>query len=141
MPIKNRIDSAAFGEVESVYLEHCLFYFTQITTAKGLDHVNLEIDAVAEAAMDALTMQIYGFVYGQDMDKKEKISHPQDWWEAFKERWFPKWALRRWPVRETHHTITFRETYPDFKQVLPPNQYGQAVIKLWHQSWDDSDDD
>lgn len=24
---------------------------------------------------------------------------PADWWQAFKERWFPKWALKRWPVR------------------------------------------
>lgn len=23
---------------------------------------------------------------------------PADWWEAFKDRWFPKWALKRWPV-------------------------------------------
>ncbi len=33
----------------------------------------------------------------------EKVSvhrkWPKDWWDAFKDRWFPKWALRRWPVR------------------------------------------
>lgn len=23
---------------------------------------------------------------------------PKDWWQAFKERWFPSWALKRWPV-------------------------------------------
>lgn len=23
---------------------------------------------------------------------------PSDWWQAFKERWFPKWWLKRWPV-------------------------------------------
>lgn len=29
---------------------------------------------------------------------------PADWWQAFKARWFPAWALRRWPVkmREVH---------------------------------------
>ena len=25
--------------------------------------------------------------------------HPADWWEGVKERWFPAWAKRRWPVR------------------------------------------
>lgn len=32
---------------------------------------------------------------------------PADWWQAFKERWFPMWALRRWPVRchELHREI------------------------------------
>ncbi len=23
---------------------------------------------------------------------------PATWWDALKERWFPRWALRRWPV-------------------------------------------
>lgn len=26
-------------------------------------------------------------------------SWPADWWQAVKARWFPQWALRRWPVR------------------------------------------
>jgi hypothetical protein len=24
--------------------------------------------------------------------------YPKDWWEALKERWFPEWAKKRWPV-------------------------------------------
>lgn len=24
---------------------------------------------------------------------------PADWWQAFKERWFPAWLLRRYPVK------------------------------------------
>lgn len=24
---------------------------------------------------------------------------PEDWWEAFRERWFPAWWLKRWPVK------------------------------------------
>lgn len=27
------------------------------------------------------------------------VAFPQDWWEAVKERWFPHWALKRWPVK------------------------------------------
>ena len=23
---------------------------------------------------------------------------PKTWWDAFKERWFPLWAVKRWPV-------------------------------------------
>jgi len=34
---------------------------------------------------------------------KERISvhkrWPKDWWQAFKDRWFPAWALKRWPVQ------------------------------------------
>lgn len=28
---------------------------------------------------------------------KETIQVPADWWSSFKLRWFPKWALVRWP--------------------------------------------
>jgi hypothetical protein len=27
------------------------------------------------------------------------VRYPADWWEAVKDRWFPRWAKRRWPVR------------------------------------------
>lgn len=26
---------------------------------------------------------------------------PATWWDAFKDRWFPAWAKRRWPVERT----------------------------------------
>ena len=29
----------------------------------------------------------------------EHRSWPADWWQAFRERWFPVWWLKRWPVR------------------------------------------
>ena len=28
-------------------------------------------------------------------------TYPSDWWQAFKERWFPPWLLSRYPVRYT----------------------------------------
>lgn len=33
--------------------------------------------------------------------KREAVSvhYPSTWWDAFKERWFPAWAKRRWPPR------------------------------------------
>lgn len=33
------------------------------------------------------------------------VSYPADWWEALKERWFPKWMLRRWPVKYTKRVV------------------------------------
>jgi len=32
---------------------------------------------------------------------------PATWWDAFKERWFPAWAKRRWPVR--HRKVSIDE--------------------------------
>lgn len=27
------------------------------------------------------------------------VEYPKDWWQAFKERWAPEWAKKRWPVQ------------------------------------------
>lgn len=36
------------------------------------------------------------------LGKEEKLaSYPRDWWQAVKQRWFPFWILRRWPVEYT----------------------------------------
>lgn len=37
----------------------------------------------------------------QAIVKFEPVSYPATWWEHLKQRWFPRWALRRWPVRLT----------------------------------------
>ena len=28
-----------------------------------------------------------------------EFTYPLDWWQALKARWFPAWALKRWPVQ------------------------------------------
>jgi hypothetical protein len=35
----------------------------------------------------------------------KKFSFPADWWEAFKERWFPKALLKKYPVKRCHQVI------------------------------------
>ncbi len=52
------------------------------------------------------------------------LKTPANWWEHFKQRWFPRWALKRWPVlyewhdagvvlpkvpigNPAHHTVNF----------------------------------
>ena len=33
-----------------------------------------------------------------------EVKYPEDWWQAFKQRWAPGWFLRRWPV-QYHHKV------------------------------------
>lgn len=68
----------------------------------------------------------------QDEAISFKFETPSDWWQHFKERWFPKWALRHWPVVMRMHAQThqFRTTalFPEFKYEAPPG-CGQYVIR------------
>jgi len=49
-------------------------------------------------------------VYGEDL---EPIRYPADWWQALKDRWFPAWLRRRYPVVYT--AIDVAAMYPDLR--------------------------
>lgn len=74
--------------------------------------VNLE-GPVRAFHSDDLAVRLCAYIYGKD-NGVDRHEHPSDWWSAFKFRWFPQWALRRWPpaltVIEAHRGII----YPEF---------------------------
>ena len=53
-------------------------------------------------------------VFGIQVQKRE-IRYPKDWFQAFKERWFPEWAKDRWPVEYEVISIDVKEFYPSIK--------------------------
>ncbi len=57
--------------------------------------------------------EVYRFeatIAGRDL---RDIVYPSDWWQAFKERWFPKWLRKRYPVQYTEHKIA--ALYPEIQ--------------------------
>jgi hypothetical protein len=51
----------------------------------------------------AMITEIDTYVLGMPLERIEvHRKYPRDWWQAFKERWFPAWAIRRWPVAYEH---------------------------------------
>ena len=72
--------------------------------------VNLFADAYCKGIM----LQVRYELLGHEMERIE-VRYPEDWWQALKERWFPKWALRRWPVKEEVVQLVARELYPKVK--------------------------
>lgn len=73
-----------------VYLKRCL--------------PNAELRARQDPRLDHMVLELHSSIWGEkQMEKEVKaevvVKHPADWWQAFKKRWFPGWALKRWPVR------------------------------------------
>lgn len=54
-----------------------------------------------------------------------EVRYPADWWQAFKERWFPVWAKERWPVRFT--TCDIQALYPDIQL---PASCGRSILRV-----------
>lgn len=62
-----------------------------------------------------IAYKIKSYVWSQDAGKKVVFKYPSDWWQAFKERWFPKWLLDRYRVVYTYKEFVVKATYPDLK--------------------------
>jgi hypothetical protein len=67
---------------------------------------------------NSVDMHVRGYIWGE-RGKSETIKYPKNWREAFKERWFPAWLLRRYPVVYRVHEINTTTLYPNFKISVP----------------------
>jgi len=56
-----------------------------------------------------------------------EVEYPIDWWEAIKERWFPDWALKRWPVKYKKVTVKAKAFYPNV--FIPEERYFIRLTK------------
>jgi len=52
-------------------------------------------------------------------------SYPRDWWQAVKQRWFPGWLLKRYPVQT--EDVWAVHKFPDL--AVPPT-LGREIIHL-----------
>lgn len=60
-----------------------------------------------------------------------KVSFPESWWQMFKKQYFPKWALKRWPVKEVvEKELSVRTVYPLLKTSVPLDHIGNRVMIL-----------
>lgn len=48
----------------------------------------------------------------EEMVMQDRAEWPANWWEAFKERWFPAWLKKRYPVRYEGIEWDCRFVYP-----------------------------
>ena len=90
------------------------------------------IDIVTDCMFDDMLIQLRTFVYAEKLDEVVRDwTAPIDWWQAFKDRWFPEWAKRRWPVRFNHQHVELKRyaTFPE-NTYCWPKALGRRVIQV-----------
>lgn len=97
--------------------------------------------AKAEAYLDHITgqmvAQLAARVATEELESKS-ASWPATWWDAVKQRWFPAWLLRRYPVRMESVRIEARALFPT---VELPEHPRFIQIALDRRSWLATDED
>lgn len=90
--------------------------------AEATDLIHFKYDAHVQYDLKRMVEQLRASIYGQPVQSVE-YKHPSDWFQAFKERWYPKWLLKRSPVEYITYKSTDYHMYPDIK----PSFEGQRM--------------
>lgn len=112
------------GVTREVKLERVKFYFQQAFSENLIDYILLDWRNYFDTYVLEAVVRFFA-----DDEYSETITYPVTWWDAFKDRWFPKWLQKRFPVNYKVHEISSRVIYPKLKVQMPDRN---PVFKIWH---------
>ena len=90
-----------------------------------LRHIKLESHRTQ--ASGHLVQELIGIV--AIWRKERLLKTPANWWEHLKQRWYPAWALSRWPVLYTYHDAAV--ILPRVPVVNP--EYHTVEFPVWRE--------
>ena len=86
---------------------------------------NLDIRCDKSYMQEYLDFMIVTLInHVMSIESDESIKVPMDWWQHFKEKWFPKWAIKRWPI--SYKIYTAEALYPESLIKLTPEELGRG---------------
>lgn len=103
------------NNIKQIFLEK--FYIAQSEILDDVVIHNFKAD-LFKNILDKNILILKGFVLGEQLEHVV-IKYPINWIQAFKERWFPMWLLRKFPVKYKVYDVDFRVTYPKYNVALP----------------------
>lgn len=114
---------------EFVDLEKFALELRTLLNEKYLMDTEVSIErSYMEFAMRTVCLQVKGFVWAEDKGRQE-IRYPKDWIEAFKARWFPKWALKRWPVKMQVDVVDMKVIFPDYRPLVDGARFRMFAMR------------
>jgi hypothetical protein len=108
----------------SIKLDKIKFGFKAWLTKQALNDCNVEL--ILDQIQDRYLIEMKGFFAGEHVSD-HFISYPKDWWQAFKDRWFPKWLKWKYPIKLSVHKFEYKVIYDNFKVSLPKESYKMVV--------------
>ena len=117
------------AQTKEIILERLTFGLAHRLSSNIMD--NMEVNCYLDRFADHIVFQIKNYFWGEKSPELI-IEYPLNWWQAFKQRWFPQWALKRWPVILKVHHLNVLTIYPDLKISLPKEQH---IFKI--MNWED----
>lgn len=109
--------------LKAIHLNHH-WRIDERSAERILHHTDLRYE-ICERTRDLFILLVTQ-IYAGPPQTKTISAYPADWWQAVKQRFAPKWFLRRYPVKTILFTITVQDIFPDIMPDIP----GQYTTKL-----------
>lgn len=110
-------------DIERIMLERKDFFYQHardLTQFKATSHNDFDTGHIVE--------RLRASVYGEPLQSGE-FNFPDGWYEAFRERWFPKFMLKRKPIKYLTYKQTSYAMYPDLKPSIDSESYYYTEFK------------
>lgn len=112
------------SEFKTIELEKMKFYVSQKLSE---DYLIAGTECEYDYMHRDFCFRIKAYIYGQSK-KGIEITYPDNWLEAVKERFYPKFLLKKYPVKYKIIKVDFNVLYPDFKPVEKLGNYEAHII-------------
>jgi len=106
-----------------------------LNTTISKELLGAQVNLFEDYYSDAIIAQISGYIWAEQLEYHEVI-YPADWLQAFKERWFNSWMLKRWPVKYKIHKINLKAVFPSLKVETPDYKYIVRALEDIDYSYD-----
>lgn len=115
-----------------VVLERLEFHLVQAISRYELEHLCeiVKSDGVAflrSDFADEMVVRLRASVWCRNK-RTDAHEYPESWWDAVKARWFPAWALRRWPARFVRVEVTSGILYPALPTIGAGHGFGEMLV-------------
>jgi hypothetical protein len=92
--------------IEELILEKCRFAIQDVVSKVFLENVDFE--TVYDIVTQNMIHHLKWWTLGRDVSQTvvATTSYPASWWEAFKERFFPNFLQKRFPVKRVYVDTT-----------------------------------
>ena len=80
----------------------------------NLDMLDIKIDDYVNHISNEIVLQIYYDLVYEDLTPII-VKYHASWWEYFKDEWFPKWLINKYPIKYYEKKINAKCFYPTLK--------------------------
>ena len=100
-----------------VVLTRTLAQVTEKHPFNAISMTGLRMESYLGTTTLSLAIKMYKYLESEEVGK-HCVTYPRDWWQYFKQRWFPVWLRKRYPVQYKSEKFEMGVLYPEFKPGL-----------------------